>query len=261
MKVYKIGNFSNGSRHQINLKKMLLCKDNKLIKVLRKGLKQNLGRSSVTGRITSRHKGGGVKRVYQKLESRQENHSALVLTTCYDAFRSSFIQLNFDLINNKFFYSLATNNTYPGTLIQKNSHIKSLKLGNTLPLSKVPVGSLIHSVQIKNINKYIRSAGTYGQLVQKTSMFAKIKLPSGKLLVVKANTLATLGVLSNLLNNTTCFGKAGKRRMLSKRPSIRGVAMNPVDHPHGGRTNGGCPSVTPWGIPTKGKPTLKKKRI
>jgi large subunit ribosomal protein L2 len=130
-------------------------------------------------------------------------------------------------------------------------------------MSQIPAGSIIHSISLdyKKESSLVRSAGTFCQIVQKSLNQIKIKLPSGSVISCPSTSFATLGSVSNFQHNLTLIGKAGKNRLLGKRPSVRGIAMNPVDHPHGGRTNGGMPSVTPWGIPTKGKPTVSKTKV
>jgi large subunit ribosomal protein L2 len=130
-------------------------------------------------------------------------------------------------------------------------------------LQNIPAGSIIHSLSFnKKLNSiYIKSAGTFGQLIQKNNFFCKIKLPSSKIIEVSNSAFATIGIVSNSQHSNVVLGKAGRNRNKGIRPSVRGIAMNPVDHPHGGRTNGGRPSVTPWGKPTRGKPTSKKKYV
>lgn len=259
MQTYKIGKFSNSSRHQINIRKPCLSKTNKIVKGLMFGIKQNKGRSATTGRITTRHRGGGVKRLFRYIDFMHSSENVLILSVCYDPFRNSFLSLNFDIKQKSFFYSLATKNVSAGALITTCPTSKDLRLGNRLLITNIPVGSLVHSISSNGSKKicYIRAAGTFGQIIQKDLNFAKVKLPSGKILTLNVNNIATLGTLDNTLQNVTQYGKAGKRRLLGFRPSVRGIAMNPVDHPHGGRTNGGMPSVTPWGIPTKGHRTVK----
>jgi len=136
-----------------------------------------------------------------------------------------------------------------------------LRLGFRTLLKNIPTGTIINCLSLQKDKKvkYIRSAGTFGQIIQKNILSCHIKLPSNQIIIVSANSYATIGVISNLKNNLVVLGKAGRNRLMGHRPSVRGIAMNPVDHPHGGRTNGGRPSVTPWGIPTKGKPTVKFK--
>ena len=129
-------------------------------------------------------------------------------------------------------------------------------------INNIPTGSLVHSLtSSQNTHKtcFARAAGTFCQIIQKGVSTNKVRLPSGLICTVPKDAYATLGVVSNAQHNSIYLGKAGRNRLKGIRPCVRGIAMNPVDHPHGGRTNGGRPSVTPWGIPTKGKPTVKNK--
>jgi large subunit ribosomal protein L2 len=260
MLLFKKNPITNGLRHQIVLQKNLLSKTNRLIKSLLLGSKKKSGRSTVTGRITVRHKGGGVKRCFRYINTSNEFVYSITIAICYDPFKNSFISLQYDFLKNIFFYNKATNLVLPGALISCSSKFNGdFFLGSRFQIKNIPTGSLLHSLSIKNNKiKYIRSAGSFGQLIQKDFIQSKIRLPSGKIFVLSTNNYATLGVSSNLKFNLISIGKAGKNRLKGKRPSVRGIAMNPVDHPHGGRTNGGCVWVTPWGIPTKGKSTKKK---
>jgi len=250
---------TNGLRHQIILQKNLLSKSNRIIKSLLLGSKKISGRSTSTGHITVRHKGKRVKRSFRLLKFSNELFYSITIAVCYDAFRNYFIALQYDFIKNIFFYNTATNLTFTGSLsFCLNKFTNDFILGCRFKIKNIPTGSLLYNLSVKNTQvKYIRSAGNFGQLIQKDFVYSKIKLPSGKIISLSINNYATLGVSSNLKANLTSIGKAGKNRLCGKRPSIRGVAMNPVDHPHGGRTNGGCVWVTPWGIPTKGKSTKK----
>jgi large subunit ribosomal protein L2 len=261
MHLKKFNPVTNSLRHHINIRKSMLVKSSIFLKTLSKGLKRFYGRSSVTGRITVRHKGGGCKKVYKKISFINSNKKlGLVLGTFYDSFRTGFVSLVYNYLNKGFFFTLATANIHPGTLIYNNLTLNELKLGCSFILNKIPAGSLIHCLSTKNqYSTFIRSAGTFGQLIQKSSLKNLIRLPSGKIIGVNSNSIMSLGILSNVSHSSIVIGSAGRNRHLGKRPSVRGIAMNPVDHPHGGRTNGGRPSVTPWGIPTKGKPTVKKK--
>jgi len=261
MKIVKLNPTSNGTRHQIKLQNFLLSKTNKLIKVSSKGFKRHNGRSSTTGRITVRHKGSGCKKTYREIAFSNDNFFSLVITICYDPLRSSFVALCFDLDRKFFFSTLSTNFVYPGTILICNENQTELKLGFRTRLKNIPAGSIINSLSLglKHKTKYARSAGTSCQIIQKTKKFCCIRLPSGSLFNVSVDAFATIGILSNFQHNKIVIGKAGKNRIAGIRPSVRGIAMNPVDHPHGGRTNGGQPSVTPWGIPTKGKSTVRKK--
>ena len=227
---------------------------------------KNSGGRNNQGKITSFHKGGGVKKLYRIIDLKRINTQGIVEKIEYDPNRTSFIGRIFNYKTLNHFYMLAPTSLKRGDFVQSGEN-SSLKDGNCLPFSKIPIGFLIHNVSIKPgyVGKLIRSAGTFGQLVQKNETYARIKLPSGEQRLVLINNTATLGVLSNTNNCYTVFGKAGRSRWKNKRPVVRGVAMNPVDHPHGGgegKTSGGRPSVTPWGKPTKGKPTsnLRNKK-
>ncbi len=262
MKLRKLKTISNGSRNRIIIEKNLLAKSNRIVKsILLKNQKSN-GRSSINGRITVWHKGSGVKNLYRKVFSeKRENRKFLVLTNCYDPNRNAFINLNFDLIKKDFFYNIAANSVYPGTLLQSSENLKDVRLGYRTAIKNIPTGTIIHNLTSNNLNvKYIRAAGTYGQIVQRGEKTAKIKLPSKKIIEVSVDNYATIGIISNTQSNLTRIGKAGINRKLGIRPTVRGIAMNPVDHPHGGRSNGGMPSVSPWGKPTKSGYHLKKKK-
>lgn len=260
MQLIKKKSNTNGTRHQLNLQKNLLSKNNKLIKSLNKGFKINCGRSSITGHITVRHKGRGCKKNYRYINFFNSNYYSIILAIFYDPNRSAFINLNYNFENELFFNTIATNNVLPGSITFCTNSFKELKLGCRTLLKNLPTGSLIHSISTSYFSKtkYIRSAGTFCQIIQKDLNFCKLKFPSGKIFKLSSTGYATIGVISNLKNNLIILGKAGRNRLKGSRPSVRGIAMNPVDHPHGGRSNGGKPCVTPWGIPTKGKPTVKK---
>jgi large subunit ribosomal protein L2 len=260
MQIIKLNPCTNGTRHQINIKKSLLSKTNKLFKQSIFGFKRFVGRSSSNGRITVRHKGAGCKKSFRGLEFSDTFKNSLVISTMYDPFRSAFVSLNFDLNKKTFFRTLATNKVGPGSLQTCNDSDVELKLGNRTKLSQIPTGSVLHSLSSANKSKFVRSAGSFFQIIQKGTKLCKIKLPSGFIKEVSVDSFGTIGCISNSQHNLVYVGKAGRSRLMGVRPSVRGIAMNPVDHPHGGRTNGGCPSVTPWGIPTKGKPTVSKKK-
>jgi large subunit ribosomal protein L2 len=261
MELIKKKAVTNGTRHELNIKKNLLTKKNNIIKTLSQGYKNTSGRSKYTGHITVRHKGGGNKINYRIINFRSQEYISLIISTFYDPNRSSFISLNYDLVNKNFFNTIAVNSIFPGCLILCNSTKTDLYLGYRMSLKSIPPGSLVNNISSNslNISKYVRSAGTFGQIIQKNLLVCKIKLPSNQIIEVSVDSYATIGVVSNLKHNLIVLGKAGKNRYKGIRPSVRGIAMNPVDHPHGGRSNGGKPCVTPWGIPTKGKPTVKKK--
>jgi len=239
----------------------LLTKTNRLFKSLLKGTKHGSGRSSFTGHITVRHKGSGCKKLFRILNYTNKNYTAILLTVFYDPFRNTFISLNYDFEKNTFFQTIITELVLAGSILRCQDLSADFQLGYRMPLKYIPAGSFIHSLSINSTEKtqFIRAAGTSGQIVQKVGKFCKIKMPSGQHFTVNLASYATIGSVGNKEANLVVIGKAGRNRLCGIRPTVRGVAMNPVDHPHGGRTNGGRPSVTPWGIPTKGKPTVKKK--
>lgn len=260
MQIIRYKPYTNGIRHFVNIRKNLLSKVNTIFKQSILGFKRFKGRGSDTGRITVRHLGGGCKKKYRILNFLDSPKCSLIVSVMYDPFRSSFISLNFDFKKNLFFRNLATNQVGPGSLQMCNRDFVDLKLGNRTLIKNVPIGSLLHSLSLNNQVKYVRAAGLFFQIIQKSQDFCKVRLPSGLIKNVPNTALGTFGLVSNTKHAFVSIGKAGRNRLLGFRPSVRGIAMNPVDHPHGGRTNGGRPSVTPWGIPTKGKPTVKQNK-
>jgi len=258
----KINPITPSQRQTFLLKKNNLSKTFK-IKELTKGFKRSNGRNN-QGKITVRHRGGGHKRLYRKISfNRSQNIEGYVSKILYDPNRSA----NIAYIKN----DRNSNLILAPEGLKLNQYIKSspdaeFKTGNSLPLKNIPIGSLIHNISLyPNSNgKLIRSAGTSAQLIQKiNNKYAKIRLSSGELKLILLSCYATLGVVSNINHKKIKIGKAGRSRWLNRRPSVRGVAMNPVDHPHGGgegKTSGGRPSVTPQGKITKGKPTRKKNK-
>lgn len=225
------------------------------------GKKENAGKSTITGRTTVWHKGSGCKSNYRKIKFLKENSTGFVVCTMFDPRRSAFISLNFDIDSRKFYQTLSTSNVYAGSVSSFSKKEKDLFLGDRTSIDNIPPGSIIHSLTGTNGKPlFARSAGTFCQIVQKQIDSCKIKLPSGLIISVDNKSFATLGSVSNPQYNLIKVGKAGRNRLRGIRPTVRGIAMNPVDHPHGGRTNGGRPSVTPWGKPTKGKSTVKKNK-
>lgn len=229
-------------------------------------LKRKSGRSK--GRLVISSKGGGHKKHYRKINFFYNFKSALIKTIEYDPNRSAFIMGCSDLDTNKLFYFLQTEGQEIGGLIG-NKKSTDLVFSNGLfaPLGDLPLGSLLNSVSLGYNKKaiYSRSAGTFIKLLQKDyeTNTVKIRLPSKIEVTVPLTALATVGAVSNPYHKNKNLSKAGRSRWLGNRPSVRGVAKNPVDHPHGGgegKTSGGRPSVTPWGRITKGQPTRKKKQ-
>jgi large subunit ribosomal protein L2 len=257
MKLIKLKPNTPGTRHAIKIDKSLLLKDSFLFKNLIKHKHSSQGRSSLYGRITVRHKGSGCKKKYRDIKFNSFNHTSVVIAIAYDPYRTSFISLNFDLSRQKFFTTIAPHSLYTGFVHSCQQKFDYLRFGYRTAFIAIPPGSVVNNISVSPKHKaiYARAAGTSCQIVQKTSRISKIRLPSGKIIDVNNNSYATLGVNSNIQHKLTCSGKAGKNRLKGVRPTVRGIAMNPVDHPHGGRTNSGFVYVTPWGIPTKGKKT------
>jgi len=237
----------------------------KHFKKLEKGLKKTGGRNN-TGKITVRHRGGGHKRKYYKVDFKSIFVYATILFIKYDPNRSSSIA-GIQNSEGAYSYILLTTDSKVGDIIHSvKSENVPIKNGNRLFLKDILIGSFINNISL-DPNKggiYARSAGTYGILVQKNlNGKVRVKLPSKEEVLISENCLATLGVVSNVSHSDNHLRKAGQKRWLGRRPKVRGVAMNPVDHPHGGgegKTSGGRPSVSIWGRLTKGKPTRRNKK-
>ena len=234
------------------------------VKHLTEGLRSAGGRNN-TGRTTMFHRGGGHKRRYRIVDfkRRKFDQPAVVERLEYDPNRTAFIAL-IKYQDGELAYILAPQRLKVGDQVIAGARV-DIKPGNAMPLAAVPVGTIIHNVELKvgAGGKMARSAGTYAQLVGKDSGYAQIKLTSGELRVVRAECMASIGAVSNPDNMNQKIGKAGRTRWLGFRPHNRGVTMNPVDHPLGGgegRSSGGRHPVTPWGIPTKGYKTRVNKR-
>ena len=226
------------------------------------GLKSTGGRNNL-GRITSFRKGGGHKKLYRKINLLRKDLNGIVLSIEHDPNRTTLIASVYDFEKKKPFYILAPQGLKIGDLVKSGSKAK-IKIGHSLPLFNIPVGSFIHNISLSDNSegKIARAAGTFAQLIQKDLRFGRLKLQSGEQRLVSLGCTATIGMLSNQNKKLTSLGKAGRSRWLNRRPSVRGVAMNPVDHPHGGgegKTSGGRPSVTPWGKPTRGRPTSRSQ--
>ena len=261
MKLIKLKPNTPGTRHAIKIDKSLLLKNNFLFKNLIKYKHSSQGRSSLYGRITVRHKGSSCKKKYRDIKFDNSDHTSLVIAIAYDPYRTSFVSLNFDLLRQQFFTTIAPHSSYTGFVHCCQQKFDYLKFGYRTIVATIPPGSIISNISLAPNYKgiYARAAGTSCQLIQKTTNESKIRLPSGNIIVVNNKSYATLGINSNIQHKLTCSGKAGKSRLKGIRPTVRGIAMNPIDHPHGGRTNSGFVYVTPWGVPTKGKKTKNKK--
>ncbi len=235
----------------------------KPVKTLTEGLTKKGGRNN-TGRITARRRGGGHKRTYRIIDFKRRKFGvpAVVERIEYDPNRSAFIAL-VKYEDGELSYILAPQRLNVGDTIEAGENV-DIRPGNAMPMKNIPVGTIIHNVEMKpgKGGQIARSAGTYVQLIGKDSGYAQLRLASGEQRMVRAECMATVGAVSNPDNANTKLGKAGRKRWLGKRPAVRGVAMNPVDHPHGGgegRTSGGRHPVTPWGKPTKGARTRRNK--
>ncbi|MDX2050615.1 MAG: 50S ribosomal protein L2 [Rickettsiaceae bacterium] len=235
----------------------------KPMKSLTKGKKSTGGRNNL-GRITCWHKGGGHKKLYRLVDFKRKKLEveATVERIEYDPNRSSFIALiKYD--DGEYSYIISPNKIKIGDKVI-SSNKADIKIGNTLQLKFIPIGTMIHNVEMKSGKggQLARSAGAYAQIAGKDNGFAQIKLRSGELRMVPLECKATIGTVSNPDHQNETVGKAGRSRWKGIRPTVRGVAMNPVDHPHGGgegKTSGGRHPVTPWGKSTKGKKTRKNK--
>ena len=233
-------------------------------KSLTEGLNKKSGRNN-NGRVTSRRRGGGHKRAYRIIDFKRNKLDipAVVAEIEYDPNRSARIAL-LNYADGEKRYILA-----PVGIKQRDTLVAGetadIKPGNALPMSRIPVGTNIHNIDMHpgRGGQMCRAAGTYAQLIAKEGKYATLRLPSGEVRRVLASCLATIGQVGNVQHENISLGKAGRNRWLSRRPKVRGVAMNPVDHPLGGgegRSSGGRHPVTPWGIPTKGYKTREPKK-
>ncbi len=235
------------------------------VKQLTEGKHSSGGRNN-HGRTTVRFRGGGHKRTYRLVDFKRRAKLGVPATVErleYDPNRTAWIAL-LKYQDGELSYILAPQRLKAGDTVVAGERT-DIKPGNAMPLSGIPVGTIVHNVETKAGagGKMARSAGTFVQLVGKDAGYAQLKLSSGEVRTVRAECMATIGAVSNPDNSNQQIGKAGRSRWLGRRPHNRGVVMNPVDHPHGGgegRTSGGRHPVTPWGKPTKGAKTRNNKR-
>jgi large subunit ribosomal protein L2 len=214
-----------------------------------------------SGQITVRHRGGGHSKHYRILDFSRKNAFGIVEGLEHDPYRNAWIQRIFNPDKHSHNYILGVQDLKRGNIV-RNLQKAKLKSGHHHLLRSIPLGYVVHNVSTSanTGGQYLRAAGTYGQVLQKTKTHARIKLRSGEHRLFPLKASASLGAVSCEDAKLTKYGKAGRRRWIGFRPSVRGVAINPVDHPHGGgegKTSGGRPSVTPWGKPTKGQPTVR----
>lgn len=233
------------------------------VKTLVEGRSSSGGRNN-QGRMTARRRGGGHKRRYRLVDFKRRKFDveAAVERLEYDPNRSAFIAL-LRYEDGELAYIVAPQRLRAGDRVVAGERA-DIKPGNAMPMRNMPVGTIVHNVEMKpgKGGQLARAAGAYAQLVGKDSGYALLRLSSGEQRMVRAECMATIGAVSNPDNQNVKLGKAGRNRWRGRRPKVRGVAMNPVDHPHGGgegKSSGGRHPVTPWGVPTKGKRTRRNK--
>jgi large subunit ribosomal protein L2 len=249
---------SPGRRQLILVDRSELWKG-KPVKTLTEGLTEKAGRNNY-GRITARRRGGGHKRSYRLIDFKRlrKDAPATVERLEYDPNRTAFIALiKYD--DGELSYILAPQRLSVGDKVISGDRV-DVKPGNAMPLANMPIGTIVHNIEMKpgHGGQMARAAGCYAQLAGRDAGYALLKLSSGETRMVRSDCMATVGAVSNPINSNINLGKAGRKRWMGKRPSVRGVAMNPIDHPHGGgegRTSGGRHPVTPWGKGTKGTRT------
>ena len=239
-------------------------------KSLTEGLTKKAGRNNL-GRVTSRRRGGGVKRLYRIIDFKRDKTGieATVAHIEYDPNRTARIAL-LHYSDGEKRYILAPGGLKQGDKImsgsnERNGVVADIKPGNALQMARIPVGTVVHNIELYpgKGGQMCRAAGTYAQLVAKDGNYALLRLPSGEVRKVLATCVATVGQVGNVHHETISLGKAGRNRWLGRRPKVRGVAMNPIDHPLGGgegRSSGGRHPVSPWGMPAKGYKTRDKKK-
>jgi large subunit ribosomal protein L2 len=248
-----------GQRHLVLVDKSALYKGAP-IKALTEG-KHSTGGRNTDGRITSRFRGGGHKQAYRKIDFKRRKFDmrATVERLEYDPNRTGFIAL-LKYEDGELAYILAPQRLAVGDTVVAGEHV-DVKPGNAMPMTNMPMGTIVHNIEFK-VGKgaqLARSAGAYAQIVGRDQDYIILRLNSGEQRLVHGRCMATVGAVSNPDHMNTTIGKAGRKRWMGRMPHNRGISMNPVDHPHGGRTNGGKQWTTPWGFPTKGKKTRKNK--
>ncbi|MBY0565201.1 MAG: 50S ribosomal protein L2 [Hyphomonadaceae bacterium] len=235
----------------------------KPVKALTEGLTKSGGRNNA-GRVTAFRHGGGHKRSYRKIDfkRRKWNMEAVVERLEYDPNRTAFIAL-IKYRDGELAYIIAPQRLKAGDTVVAGERV-DVKPGNAMPLKAIPVGTIVHNIELKPLKgaQMARSAGTYAQVVGRDAGYAQLRMASGEVRMVPDVCMASIGAVSNPDNMNEVWGKAGRSKWLGRKPTVRGVAMNPVDHPHGGgegKTSGGRHPVTPWGKKTRGPKTRKTK--
>lgn len=265
--IQKCKPFNSSTRHYKYITKYLLSKQNRILKTLIFKIKQASGKCTKFGRTVLWGRSSGCKKLYRKLCFFNQDTLGIILFSIYDPNRTCFISAFFNLQSYSFSFLPNVQETTAGVLSGCQSSKKIFyALGFRYRLNMLQIGSLI-SFLAKNSNNqpvYSKSAGTFCLLLNKSATFCKIRLPSGLIITIPNFCFTTLGKVSNKFNRLTVVGKAGRNRLKGVKPTVRGIATNPVDNPHGGRTNGGCCWVTPWGKPFLFKKTsrssLKQKK-
>lgn len=267
MNIKKHKPITPGSRGHVSINyKIESISTKKPIKKLVKGLTKTGGRNS-NGQIASYHRGGGHKKLYRQIDFKREvqDKTGYIIRTEYDPNRSSYISL-VAFSDGSLKYILATKGIKKDDeIISSKKESTPIKGGNSLPLMNIPVGTIVHNIEIKpgKGGQYARAAGCYAKVIKKEEGKTLLRLNSGKQIEISSDCFSTIGYVSKKEHSNRQIGKAGRSRWLNWRPVVRGVVMNPIDHPHGGgegKTSGGRCSVTPWGIPTKGYKTKRKKK-
>lgn len=250
---------SPGLRHLVIVDRGSLWKGAP-VKSLTEGKSKSGGRNN-SGRITTRHIGGGHKQTYRYIDFRRRKHDvpAVVERLEYDPNRTAFIAL-IKYQDGDQSYILAPQRLAVGDTVVSGEKV-DVKPGNAMPLASMPIGTIIHNVELKpgRGGQMARSAGAFAQLVGRDGGWAVLKLSSGETRRVRQDCMGSIGAVSNPDHSNSVTGKAGRTRWKGTRPTVRGITMNPIDHPNGGRTNGGKHWATPWGKPTKGAKTRKNK--
>lgn len=262
MAVRKFNPTSPGVRHKVALVYDEITTD-KPYKPLTVGMRKTAGRSG--GKIAIRRRGGGSKRLYRKIDFKRDKLiPGTVATIEYDPNRSAFIAL-MNYADGEKRYILAPTGIKVGDVLESGEEVE-IKPGNTLPLRRMPLGTMMHNLELVpgRGGIMVRSAGASAQLLSKEGEYCHVRLPSNEVRLINANCKATIGVVSNIDHNKVKLGKAGANRWRGKRPKVRGSAMNPIDHPHGGGTGkapvGHAGPLTPWGKPTRGYRTRDPKK-
>lgn len=260
--IKKASPVTSSMRHYKYITKYLLAKQNRLLKSLIFKIKRACGKSSITGKTLVWGRFSGCKKMYRKICFFNQDTLGIILFSIYDPNRTSFISAFFNFYSYKFHFVPSVTNIFAGSIIGCQLSTKSkysLGFRYTLNLISTGLSICLISIKSKKVAQYARSAGTFCQLISKARTVCKLRIPSGLIIPLSPTCLATLGTVSNSFQRLIVVGKAGRNILHGFKSKVRGVAMNPVDHPHGGRTNGGCCWVTPWGKPFLFKKTSNSK--